>query len=268
MLLTVTIAAVAATLAAISVKGEGSCAAAKKCCSGQNTDCAVTHDLNFISSQPCYCDHGCLDMGDCCHDFKDYCGVIDCKLGEWSEWSDCSTDCGHGTSTRTRSIIHPPANGGRECLDMDQSRSCRVNHGCSERKKDTVSAIRETAMLLPRKWSSKKKTKKYDVRQNLKTYVEKINKAEYCVVFKIEKASKACLDHKDTWELRRGNEICVSCESKAVREKLGGRCSGHGVFDKQTRFKAVVHSTCHGRWQRIRMEEDCPCTSGPAFIFV
>ena len=23
---------------------------------------------------PCYCDHNCLNMGDCCPDFKDYCG--------------------------------------------------------------------------------------------------------------------------------------------------------------------------------------------------
>lgn len=32
--------------------------------------------LNF-SGESCYCDHGCLDMGDCCPDYKDYCG------GEW-----------------------------------------------------------------------------------------------------------------------------------------------------------------------------------------
>ncbi len=24
--------------------------------------------------EPCYCDHGCLEVGDCCPDFKDYCG--------------------------------------------------------------------------------------------------------------------------------------------------------------------------------------------------
>ena len=38
--------------------------------------------------------------------------VIDCKVGEWSDWSDCSTNCGQGTSKRTRDILHPPANGG------------------------------------------------------------------------------------------------------------------------------------------------------------
>jgi len=263
----------AGLLAAVAtdvVRGEGSCAAARKCCAGQDTDCAVTHDVNFISSQPCYCDHGCLDMGDCCSDFKDYCGVLDCKVGEWGEWGACSTNCGQGTSKRTRSITHPPANGGRECLDLVQVRSCRKEGGCeSQRKKDKISALRETAMLLPsRKWSSKRKAKTYDVRQNLKTYVEKVNKDEYCIVFTVSKAAKACLENKDTWELRKGNEVCVSCESKAVREKLGGRCSGHGVYDLQTRFKAVVSPHCHGRWERIRLEEDCPCKNGPSFIFV
>ena len=42
-----------------------------------------------------------------------------------------------------------------------------------------IFSILETAMLLPsRKWSSKRKAKTYDVRQNLKTYVEKVNKDE------------------------------------------------------------------------------------------
>lgn len=259
----------AATLAAgTGVRGEGSCAAAKKCCAGQNTDCAVTHDVNFISSQPCYCDHGCLDMGDCCSDFKDYCGVIDCRVGEWGEWGRCSTECGQGVSKRRRAITHPAANGGKECPDLEQTRSCRTEGGCSQRKKDTVSALRETAMLLPGKWSTRRKAKEYDVRSNLKTYVEVENKGEYCIVFRVDKATKACLENKDTWELTKDNEVCVSCESKAVREKLGGRCAGHGVYDRETRFKTVVTPECHGRWERVRYEENCPCKSGPTFIFV
>ena len=65
-----------------SLASHGSCRAAKKCCDGKDTDCEVKLDpsetniiLNF-SGESCYCDHGCLDMGDCCHDFKDYCGGI------------------------------------------------------------------------------------------------------------------------------------------------------------------------------------------------
>ena len=57
----------------------GSCREAKKCCEGKDPDCGVTKaDINSIimdpDDAPCYCDHNCLNMGDCCPDFKDYCG--------------------------------------------------------------------------------------------------------------------------------------------------------------------------------------------------
>ncbi|KAL9692172.1 hypothetical protein quinque_000091, partial [Culex quinquefasciatus] len=32
---------------------------------------AITTDLNV---KPCYCDHACLKLRDCCPDFKSYCG--------------------------------------------------------------------------------------------------------------------------------------------------------------------------------------------------
>ena len=59
---------------------KGSCRAARKCCDGKDSDCIVQKaPLNSIiedytDDEPCYCDHGCLDVGDCCPDFKDYCG--------------------------------------------------------------------------------------------------------------------------------------------------------------------------------------------------
>lgn len=268
MLPTSLTAALLIAAAARTVAADGSCAAAKKCCDGQNTDCAVTHDLNFISSDPCYCDHGCLDMGDCCSDFKDYCGVMDCRVSEWSEWSGCSSSCGSGQSTRTRSITHPAANGGAECSDLVQHRSCRGEGGCSKRAKDKISALRETAMLLPGKWSSKRASKTWDVRQNLKSFVQPSVKDEYCVVFKADKAMKSCMLSKDTLKLHRGNEVCVSCESKAIREKLGDRCTGHGQAGKQTRFKNVITPSCHGRWERVGVSDECPCKGGPHFIFV
>ena len=65
----------------------GSCAAEKKCCVGQDLDCMAeisnggttseyrTDDNDYDEmTEPCYCDHGCLEVGDCCPDFKEYCG--------------------------------------------------------------------------------------------------------------------------------------------------------------------------------------------------
>lgn len=57
----------------------GSCREAKLCCTGRDSSCvvqkaplnAIIEDLN---DKPCYCDHACLKLGDCCTDFKEACG--------------------------------------------------------------------------------------------------------------------------------------------------------------------------------------------------
>ena len=65
---------------AIITAEQGSCRAAKRCCDGKDSECVVQKTpMNEIiedlsEDEPCYCDHGCLDVGDCCPDFKDYCG--------------------------------------------------------------------------------------------------------------------------------------------------------------------------------------------------
>jgi len=265
----------------------GSCRAARMCCDGKDTECCPQkNDINSIvpdlEDVPCYCDHGCLDMGDCCPDFKDYCGVIDCEVSEWTEWSECSSKCGTGKSTRTRTVVRPESNGGVSCPDLSQSRVCQGEQcgrrptqsggrssGASRRHKSTSSALRETGMLLPGKYSqTEQKVDKYDVRQNLKSFVVEENSDQYCVVFKVDKAMKSCSFNDETISLRRGNQVCVSCESKATRPHLGDRCSGHGVNNKATRFKNVITPGCHGRWTRIEVSDSCPCENGPDFIFV
>ena len=70
----------------------GSCRAARKCCDGKDANCVVQNgnknaaslnsvlqdddfsDIDLDDLMPCYCDHGCMSVGDCCSDFKDYCG--------------------------------------------------------------------------------------------------------------------------------------------------------------------------------------------------
>ncbi|KAH1011174.1 hypothetical protein HUJ04_000597 [Dendroctonus ponderosae] len=57
----------------------GSCREAKLCCTGRDSSCVVQKApvnaiIEDLSDKPCYCDHACLKLGDCCVDFKDACG--------------------------------------------------------------------------------------------------------------------------------------------------------------------------------------------------
>ena len=67
--------------------------------------------------------------------------VIDCQVSEWSNWSKCDVVCGIGTSTRTREILRPESNGGRQCPPLEESRSCRATK-CSTRYLDKTSALK------------------------------------------------------------------------------------------------------------------------------
>ncbi|XP_069683285.1 somatomedin-B and thrombospondin type-1 domain-containing protein-like isoform X2 [Periplaneta americana] len=57
----------------------GSCRESKLCCPGRDSSCVVQKAppnaiIEDLSDKPCYCDHACLKLGDCCADFKDACG--------------------------------------------------------------------------------------------------------------------------------------------------------------------------------------------------
>lgn len=57
----------------------GSCRESTLCCNGRDSSCVVQKApvnsiLEDLNDKPCYCDHACLKLGDCCSDFKQYCG--------------------------------------------------------------------------------------------------------------------------------------------------------------------------------------------------
>lgn len=57
----------------------GSCREASLCCNGRDSSCvvqktAINAIIEDINDKPCYCDHACLRLGDCCEDFKSHCG--------------------------------------------------------------------------------------------------------------------------------------------------------------------------------------------------
>jgi hypothetical protein len=71
--------------------------------SGGGTPCPPLTETQACNEQPC---------------------PVDCVVGEWSEWSTCSVDCGGGTQTRTREITIQPAHGGMECPVLSETQAC------------------------------------------------------------------------------------------------------------------------------------------------
>lgn len=72
---------VVATLISLTVDGTaaGSCSSAKLCCQGRDSGCVIQKEspnaiIESPRDKPCYCDHACLKLADCCDDFKETCG--------------------------------------------------------------------------------------------------------------------------------------------------------------------------------------------------
>ena len=55
---------------------------------------------------------------------------VDCQVGPWSAWSECSASCGTGTQTRTREIVVAAEHGGAACPStLEEQRQCNT-HPC------------------------------------------------------------------------------------------------------------------------------------------
>ena len=55
---------------------------------------------------------------------------VNCDVSNWSSYGACSTSCGPGTKTRTRTVITQPSNGGAACPALSESIDCG-NPPCS-----------------------------------------------------------------------------------------------------------------------------------------
>jgi len=276
----------------------GSCRERGLCCSGRDRSCAVSFGNlggsasllgNLIaaadnSAKECYCDGACITLGDCCPDYKSTCGVIDCRVSEWSQWSECDAACGVGSMSRSRTVQSEPRNGGKECPDLRQKRAC---HGqrC-EVQQDNDKIQRETAIILQSSFSyTRNVDENQDIRRNLRLNYPKDplkeNVIEYTVLFEVTKSKKSCetLGAEVYGKLQEGSKVCVTCQGLAMRRHLGYRCSGHGSLGKSTRWTALGNTGCHGRW--IRLDERVAATycggnkngtaltaNEPDFIFV
>ncbi|XKL64173.1 hypothetical protein PGB90_004259 [Kerria lacca] len=260
----------------------GSCFEAKLCCPGRDSSCVVQKTpINAIvedaNEKPCYCDHACLKLGDCCSDFNKACNVIDCTVSVWQPWSECDTDCGAGMMTRRRSVLKQPANGGKHCPSLIQKRGC-LGTNCPQNPR---SALKEIAMLLPikteAKFSNETEDRLNDIDSKYPDDSEHDSK-QYCVLFEILKATKACRKELSFSTLREGEKVCVRCDNEAMRPSLGFRCTGHGTMDRTTRWTTLTAPHCHGKWVRLDSSHQvrstnispvCPvCLQEPKFVFV
>lgn len=51
---------------------------------------------------------------------------VDCVTSNWSAWDACTKTCGGGKQTRTRSVVTPAANGGKECGSLSETQDCNT----------------------------------------------------------------------------------------------------------------------------------------------
>ena len=51
---------------------------------------------------------------------------VDCKVGEWMAWGECSATCGDGNKRRTREVVQQPGYGGNECPNLEETDRCNM----------------------------------------------------------------------------------------------------------------------------------------------
>lgn len=54
----------------------------------------------------------------------------DCKVSDWSQWSECSALCGFGEQYRHRYVVSPSRNGGAVCPILTDKRLCNSARDC------------------------------------------------------------------------------------------------------------------------------------------
>jgi len=87
-----------------------------------NSSQVATTVVNCDDGNPCTLDE--FINGECVHSTIPECTPVDCEVSDWSDWSDCTVECGIGSQTRTRTIITPAQNGGAACPELEETRPC------------------------------------------------------------------------------------------------------------------------------------------------
>jgi len=76
----------------------------------------IIHPLNGSQCPPLKMERECNVIG--C--------PVDCQVGDWNSWGDCTASCNGGVMTRTRDRNVEPENGGDPCPEMSEERECNT----------------------------------------------------------------------------------------------------------------------------------------------
>uniref|UniRef100_A0A8C6XL05 Somatomedin B and thrombospondin type 1 domain containing n=1 Tax=Naja naja TaxID=35670 RepID=A0A8C6XL05_NAJNA len=209
------------------------CAEERRCCLGRDPTCTATGWRPDRTYGTCFCDEGCEQTGDCCHDYAQACPAVSCVVGEWNHWSGCAEQCKPAFRMRTRIIQQEPKNGGEPCPPLEEKAGC-LEYATHEGKDcgdvpafittSEYSKERKNTAVHPR-WSSETKD------------------SSYCVEFKTESLSPYCsmeIRPYARWMqyLRAGYTVCVMCQEPAMH-KDSYRCPGDVKILKPTRVRFI-----------------------------
>eukprot|EP00929_Paragymnodinium_shiwhaense_P079221 TRINITY_DN4121_c0_g1_i1.p1 TRINITY_DN4121_c0_g1~~TRINITY_DN4121_c0_g1_i1.p1 ORF type:complete len:1714 (-),score=320.65 TRINITY_DN4121_c0_g1_i1:72-5213(-) len=54
--------------------------------------------------------------------------AIDCRIGEWDDWTACTSECDGGQQSHSRTILNEPENGGKSCEGpLKETRPCNTD---------------------------------------------------------------------------------------------------------------------------------------------
>jgi len=96
----------------------------------------------YVTNQPAFGGTPCPELTHVQSCNTDICPT-DCVMTEWSGWSECTQACGTGSSTRTRTVSEPAANGGLPCGDIVELDPCNTARCPENRAAILVDRIRK-----------------------------------------------------------------------------------------------------------------------------
>lgn len=276
-----------------------------KCCQGKDNSCrikTVVKKLGEVHSEEdrplpqntttCFCDSACLTLDDCCPDYHEVCKPVDCQVSNsWDEWGECSKKCGSGIKERHLKVTQEPLNGGKPCPTTLEKIPCEGNQ-CKHARASFL-RLKDTAHIISSKFGPWRISSEYHPRKGIRKnlfdrYSANVTeRPSYCIVFKLTHVESGCNDSTDNLaklgfdakdieyfqtSMVKDGEVCVECQDIAMKNELGGRCTGDGVVGEETRWS--IHSSCRGKWKMVSKKDQCTCGkkqdggSRPSFLFI